>query len=81
MKQKGQVTVELILLAIVLLSVTKVILSGLQRSKALSDFASLPQAILKNMISNGNWKKNSEVSRKHHPNQFDRHFNYRETGS
>ena len=55
--RKGQVTVELILLGVVLIVLSQLVINQIKTNKYLEDFAKGPSQVVANMIANGNWKK------------------------
>ena len=61
--KKGQVTVELILLATVLLVLGQVIFKTLREGEYLKAFARGPTQVMGNMMANGNWKRDPGSSR------------------
>ena len=73
---RGQVTVELILLAVVLIVIAQLIINQIKNNDYLKAFAEGPAQVVGNMISNGNWKRNPEESKKDHPNSHQRHFSW-----
>ena len=74
--QRGQVTVEILLLALVLTvffhSVIKVIRDG----GSFDNFASTPNKLIGHMIANGNWKRNEMASKNDHPNRYGRRYSW-----
>lgn len=74
--QRGQVTVEILLLALVLTvffhSVIKIIRDG----GAFDKFASTPNKLIGHMIANGNWKRNEMASKNDHPNRYGRRYSW-----
>ena len=73
---RGQVTVELILLAVVLIVIAQLIINQIKNNAYLKAFAEGPAQVVANMISNGNWKRSPEESKKDHPNSHRRHFSW-----
>ena len=75
-RNKGQVTTELILLGVVLIVLAQLVINQIKNNKYMEDFAKGPSQVLANMISNGNWKKNPEDSKNEHPNSHGRHYSW-----
>ena len=73
---KGQVTVELILLAVVLIFLSQLIIHQIKTNKYIEDFAKGPSQVVANMIANGNWKKEPSESREEHPNIHEKHYSW-----
>ena len=73
---RGQITTELILLGVVLIVLAQLVLNQIKNNKYVEDFAKGPSQVLANMISNGNWKKDSEESKSAHPNSHERHYSW-----
>lgn len=73
---KGQVTAEYLLLAVVLLMLTKLSFNQINRGGYLNDFVSGPNQYIARMLENGNWKIDLEQSRQAHPNQGARHSSW-----
>ncbi len=74
MKNLGQVTVEYILLAVVLIVMFQLAGQTLRSSGYLNNFQEIPNAMLKNLIENGNWNPDEDESRRHHPNHHFLHY-------
>ena len=74
--RKGQVTVELILLGVVLIILSQLVINQIKTNKYLEDFAKGPSQVVANMIANGNWKKNPDESKDEHPNIHERHYSW-----
>ena len=73
---KGQVTVELILLAVVLIFLSQLVINQIKNNKYIEDFAKGPSQVMANMIANGNWQKEPSKSREEHPNLHERHYSW-----
>ena len=74
--RKGQVTVELILLGVVLIILSQLVINQIKTNKYVEDFAKGPSQVVANMIANGNWKKSSDESKSEHPNIHERHYSW-----
>ena len=73
---KGQVTVELILLGVVLIVLSQLVVNQIKTNNYIKDFAKGPSQVVANMMANGNWKKNPEESKAEHPNIHERHYSW-----
>ncbi len=73
-RASGQITVEYILLAVVLIVIFQVATKTLRDSNYLEHFQKAPNQIFVNLIENGNWEPNTFQSKKHHPNYLNRHY-------
>ena len=73
---KGQVTVELILLAVVLIFLSQLVINQIKTNKYIEDFAKGPSQVVANMIANGNWQKDPSKSKEEHPNLHERHYSW-----
>ena len=71
---KGQVTVEYILLAIAMLVLVQAATNTLKDNEALKSFQETPQNIFKNMVENGNWELDGAESRRLHPNHYEAQY-------
>ena len=74
--RKGQVTVELILLGVVLIVLSQLVINQIKTNKYMEDFAKGPSQVVANMIANGNWKKSPDESKGEHPNMHERHYSW-----
>ena len=72
--QKGQVTVEYILLAVVLIALFQLTTQTLKTNGYLKEFQETPQKVFRNMVENGNWKLEEAQSRKYHPNHYESQY-------
>ena len=72
--KKGQVTVEYILLAVALIALFQVATVTLRDNESLKNFQEIPGQIFKNLVENGNWEIEEELSRRNHPNHHERHY-------
>lgn len=75
-RKKGQVTVELILLGVVLIILAQLILSQIKDNEYVENFAKGPSQVIANMLANGNWKKDPTDSKSNHPNSHNRHYSW-----
>ena len=66
--QKGQVTVEYILLAVIVIVAFQATTQALERWELLKEFQETPGKVFKSMVENGNLIPNEEKSRQQHPN-------------
>ena len=73
-KQRGQVTVEYILLAVVMIAAFQAGTKALQKWKLLEDFQKLPGKVFQNMVENGNLIQDPEESRRKHPNHWESQY-------
>ena len=73
---KGQITMEILLIALVLAVITRIGLIGLRNSEGVKRFSSAPKEVLKNMMSHGNWIKDPARSRQNHPEAHSSHYSY-----
>ena len=71
---KGQVTVEYILLAVALLVLVQATTNTLKNTQALKSLQETPQNIFTNMVENGNWELDTTKSRFMHPNHHESHY-------
>lgn len=82
-KNRGQVTVEYILLAVALIVLFHVSTSALKDNRYLENFQKIPNQILVNMAENGNWiiteGGDEDKSRNEHPNHFKFHYTPKNT--
>ena len=74
--QKGQVTIEYILLTIVLLAGMRLLFNSVKDSDMLNSFVSGPNEIIGNMMENGVWDIDEGKAREKHPNQYERHWTW-----
>lgn len=74
--QKGQITVEYLLLAVVLIAFFGLVTKGLRDSDHLKGFQDKPRALFQNMVENGNRypDTNKAASQERHPNQYHMHY-------
>ena len=70
----GQVTMEYILLAVVLITLFQIATKTLRDNDYLKNFQDTPNKIFVNLIKNGNWEVDETASRGLHPNQHLLHF-------
>ena len=75
-RSKGQVTVELILLGVVLIVLSQLVVNQIKTNNYIKDFAKGPSQVVANMMANGNWKKNPDESKAEHPNIHERHYSW-----
>ena len=75
-RSKGQVTVELILLGVVLIILSQLVINQIKTNNYIKDFAKGPSQVVANMMANGNWKKNPEESKAEHPNIHEKHYSW-----
>ena len=75
-REKGQVTVELILLGVVLIVVAQIVLKQIKDNEYIEDFAKGPSQVIANMMANGNWRKDPADSKTDHPNSHKRHYSW-----
>ena len=66
---KGQVTVEYILLAVVLVTLFQLATMTLKNNKSLKNFQELPNQIFRDLVTNGTIEGS-----KNHPNHYDRYY-------
>ena len=71
---KGQITVEYLLLAVTLIALFHLASLSLRDNESLKNFQEIPGQIFKNLVENGNWKIDENLSRANHPNHHDRHY-------
>ncbi|MCZ0933059.1 MAG: hypothetical protein OXJ52_07905 [Oligoflexia bacterium] len=74
---RGQVTVEYLLLAVALIALFHIAAVTLRDNESLKNFQEIPGQIFKDIVENGNWQPNDPQgyeSRKRHPNHHDRHY-------
>lgn len=71
--QKGQMTLEMVLLLTILVSCAIFAFNEIKSRKLLAAFISGPWQPLKNMIENGEW---SADAKEKHPNLMNRHGSY-----
>ena len=74
LKESGQVTVEYLLLAVVLLVLFQVSTNTFKNNDSLKNFQETPRNIFKNMVENGNWEPTPDKSRKLHPNHYESQY-------
>ncbi|MBC6414916.1 MAG: hypothetical protein GDA46_00770 [Bdellovibrionales bacterium] len=79
-KNKGQVTVEYILLAVSLLILFQIATNTLKNNRYLKAFQETPQNIFQSLVENGNWDINKDSSRKKHPNHYEAQYTTDGTG-
>lgn len=74
--QNGQMTIEMLLIAIMLLSLVLAVSKVFQEKNLLASVVEGPQSYIKGMAENGVWKpaKSANAS---HPNLHDRHISLR----
>lgn len=72
--KKGQVTVEYILLAVVLIALFQIAAASLRDNQNLKNFQELPGQIFRNLVENGNWEPDTRTSRTQHPNHYLRYY-------
>ena len=72
--KKGQITVEYLLLAVVLMAFFAVITKNFKNNKHLKNFQDKPNALFENMVENGNRQFDKAASQERHPNQLDMHY-------
>ncbi|MCY4321207.1 MAG: hypothetical protein OXC37_02210 [Bdellovibrionaceae bacterium] len=72
--KKGQVTVEYILLAVALIAIFQIATVSFRNNENLKNFQEIPGQIFRNLVENGNWIVNENVSRNLHPNHHERHY-------
>jgi len=75
-QNKGQVTVELILLGVVLIILSQLVINQIKTNDYIKDFAKGPSQVVANMMANGNWKKNPAESKAEHPNIHEKHYSW-----
>ena len=80
-KQRGQVTVEYILLAVVMIAAFQAGTKALQKWKLLEEFQDLPAEVFRHMVENGNLETNEPTSRRKHPNYSTSQYTPEGTGS
>ena len=73
-EQRGQITVEYILLAVVLVSLFTLMTKTLKDGDYLNEFHDGPTKLLKSMVQNGNFELDEDKSFELHPNQHDMHY-------
>lgn len=71
--QQGQMTIEMLLIAIVLLAGVLAVSKYFQEKNLLASVVEGPQSYLIGMSENGVWKP-AKVANKDHPNLHDRHI-------
>ena len=72
--KRGQVTVEYILLAVVLISLFQIATVTLRDNDYLKGFQETPNKIFMNLVENGNWETDVVKSRSLHPGHHDHHY-------
>ncbi|MDE0119488.1 MAG: hypothetical protein OXM55_05720 [Bdellovibrionales bacterium] len=72
-KQKGQITVEMVLLLVVMIGMSYLVLKEFQVQKLFKNFISNPWKTIGGMIESGSWQKQPEAKRDH-PNHWKRMF-------
>lgn len=71
--EKGQMTVEMILLAVIFTSIAILFFSTVRNEGLMAAMVEGPWSYTKGMIESGVWKK-AEVAGSYHPNLFYRHL-------
>lgn len=72
--QLGQVTVEYILLAVVLITLFQLASKTLKDNDYLANFTDTPYAIFVHLAEHGNWEPDKNESRNLHPNNHELHY-------
>ena len=72
-KQRGQITVEIVLLLVVMIGASYLALEKFKVQKPVYNFISNPWKTIGGMIESGSWQKRAEA-RKDHPNYWKRMF-------
>ena len=74
--KKGQITVEYLLLAVVVLVLSRLAFNTLKNGDYLDDFVSGPNQYIARMLENGNWQISTQDSKADHPNHTRRHLSW-----
>ena len=74
--QKGQATVEMVLLLAVMVTMSYLVLKGFKEGKLVYNFISGPWKTIGGMIESGNWAKRQDAM-ENHPNYFRRMYSQR----
>ena len=72
--KKGQVTVEYILLAVVLITLFQLTSNTFKDNGYLNEFQDTPHDKFRNLVENGNGEVNLDKSRSEHPNHHEAHY-------
>ncbi len=70
--QRGQVTIEYILMAVVIIGFAILVRTGIQRNDILQNMVSQPWLVLQGMVENGTWGR-VQRTKPLHPNFLKRH--------
>ena len=76
-KNKGQITVELLLLSVVLIIIAQVVFNKIKSERYLAPLTTFARDAVGNMIENGSWIRNKEEARAQHPNNLERHYSWK----
>lgn len=75
-KQKGQTTVEILLLSAVLVIIAQLVLNQIRKQDQLRPLTSLMNQSLSHMISTGSWNSEKSEAQRQHPNNLQRHYSW-----
>ena len=78
-KNKGQITVEILLLASVLIVIGQVVFNKIKSERYLAPLTTFARDAVGNMIENGSWNRNKAEARAQHPNNLERHYSWQRT--
>ena len=73
--QRGQVTVEYILIMVVLVGITLAVRTGLNQSGLMPDLVKKPWKLVAGMLESGVWAEPA-AARNAHPGRFSRHLSF-----